>query len=1111
MSNNTKLLCLFLRAQKINKSSEQGYAMAMVSMVSIIMLSLLAASMTFSNLAKTRTDAFVDSHSAFSVAESGLNKRAVEFKSQIGTYSGVKDVSALTGIKDVKACFGAGISPATPTGTDYLGCRNYSFESSNNVSRVAQSGGISLGGGQDKNTYVAYTSISKNAPQIISIPTGDDYAGLNAAEYKYVLHSTAKKPVDSKGTVSASPTATPAEQVALDKVVKTADDLVLIAAYESRRPAAIATATATARAEESSNSIDLSLTFTNRVIPLFQFGIFYNGDLELNSTSPMQMKGWIHSNANIYLQPAGASGTALNSSITTFLSNVSAVGRIYNRVDAWAPGIGRVGITRVLLTGTSCDVTLATPSNCQDIPAYDAAITDPLTSDQISAFPNKKVQDSTSSSPTIALNTPSPGFTRKRNYFNNKIGIYYSQADMRLEMVPDRDVITRPTAAPWTRNEAIIPFNFTAITTGGSGTCTTTAPTGSSDPAATYVDPNREKLSTLHCNVFTKGQLQSLRQPVLVLTSLNQPDSTLRGISGTESRILGIPQIAGVAALPAIPANLSVAVTGTTPSAATTRKKILRALQVALVSTPSPVPFETLNTAFSQSITPAYISTGTGIYRAFGSFRNGFNGIISGMTELSQADRDNLLLASPNQIAALGDAWFLPAPIQRVERPTQDTNATDSATNLRSSGFYDGREQRWITVLQTNIASLSVWNRDGLYVNADSTDLSTTYNPSATGKNDAFSNANTFDAAHALSPSVVFNSANGTDGLAFDRAITIPTTVTAKGLQTLGLGSIDTTEGGLVFHATVSDNLNGNSIINVLGQTSTINDTNDVTIDTTNPIYKKNADNTDFLDTTLPAATVDKRVIIDYYRKYPGTTPNDTKKSPFAFAFNGGDYLPNALLLSSDQAIYIQGNFNNNGNVQLLTASTDADISRLPASVVADTITALSNECVSTIPGSSNLLSVPFSQLKCGLPSTINSSQASYDRAASPMSINAAFLSNTPVSNGNQGTGRGYVAGDTTNNVYSGGVNNYIRLLEDWNNNNNAYALNYTGSLISLGSPLEYSGLYKAGGGTLTSISYYNVPFRNFNYDSFFSTVEKLPPLTPKASYTQQKNFSRTY
>ena len=74
MSNNTKLLCLFLRAQKINKSSEQGYAMAMVSMVSIIMLSLLAASMTFSNLAKTRTDAFVDSLSAFSVAEAGLNK-----------------------------------------------------------------------------------------------------------------------------------------------------------------------------------------------------------------------------------------------------------------------------------------------------------------------------------------------------------------------------------------------------------------------------------------------------------------------------------------------------------------------------------------------------------------------------------------------------------------------------------------------------------------------------------------------------------------------------------------------------------------------------------------------------------------------------------------------------------------------------------------------------------------------------------------------------------------------------------------------------------------------------------------------------------------------------
>jgi Tfp pilus assembly protein PilX len=1111
MSNNRKLLYFLLRAQEIDKSSEQGYAMALVSLLSIVLFTLLAASFTFTNLAKSKTDAFVDSHSSFNVAESGLNKRASEFIKKLKTYSGAAEVSAATSTQTLNDCLGvvipANASESASVGTNYLGCRNYSFNSSNNISKAGNGGNVSLSDGNEKNTYVAYTFVSNSSPQNITIPSGDNYAGLNAAEYKYVLHATARKPVSSEGTISPTPTA--AESAAIQRTVKITGDAELIAAYEAKRAAA----TATAAAGKSSNNIDLSMTFTNRVIPLFQFGIFYNGDLELNSTSSMQMQGWVHSNANIYVQPAGVSGNALNDSVTTFLSNVSAVGRIYNRVDAWTNGIGRVGITRVLLTGTSCDTTIVTPSNCQDIPAYVSTNVDPLSASQVSAFPNKKIQDSTGSNPTVTLKTPSPGFTRKRNYFTNDIGMYYAQADMRLEMVPDRDLgANGKTTTPWTRNEAIIPFNFTSITTGGSGTCTTTAPTGSSDPAATYVDPNREKFSTLRCNIFTKGQLQSLRQPVMVLTSLNQPDTTLRGIGGTESRILGIPQTAGVAALPAIPANLSIAVTGTTPSAVTTRRRILRALQVALVSTPSPVPFETLNTAFSQSITPAYLSTGTGIYRAFGSFRNEFNGIISGMTDLSQADRDNLLLASPNQIAALGQAWFLPAPIQRVERPTPDTNTTDSATNLRSSGFYDGREQRWITMIQTNIASLSVWNRDGLYVNADSTDLSTAYNPSATGRNDAFSNANTFDAAHALSPSVVFNSANGTDGLAFDRAITIPTTITAKGLQTLGLGSIDPTEGGLVFHATVSDNLNGNSTTNVLGQTSTINDTHDVTIDTANPIYKKNPDNTDFLDTTLPAATVDKRVIIDYARKYPGTTPTETKKSPFAFAFNGGDYLPNALIVSSDQSIYIQGNFNNNGNAQNITTPTTADGNRLPASVVADTITALSNECVSpNLTNPSNLLSVRSGQLKCGLPPSINSSPVSYDRAASPMSINAAFLSNTPVSNGNQGTGRGYVAGNTANNVYSGGVNNYIRLLEDWNNNDNPYALNYTGSLISLGSPLEYSGLYKAGGGNLSSISYYNVPFRNFNYDSFFSTVEKLPPLTPKASYVQQKNFSHAY
>ena len=40
---------------------------------------------------------------------------------------------------------------------------------------------------------------------------------------------------------------------------------------------------------------------------------------------------------------------------------------------------------------------------------------------------------------------------------------------------------------------------------------------------------------------------------------------------------------------------------------------------------------------------------------------------------------------------------------------------------------------------------------------------------------------------------------------------------------------------------------------------------------------------------------------------------------------------------------------------------------------------------------------------------------------------------------------------------------------------------------------------------------YYNIPFRNFNYDDKFNKNENVPPLTPKASYVKQSSFNRTY
>ena len=488
MRNDRKLLYLFLRAQKIDKSSEQGYAMAMVSLLTIILFSLLAASLVFSNLAKTRTDAFVDSHSAFAVAEAGLNKRAMDVQAKLDTYSGLAKASAP--IQSLSSCFGKAIpigkKETASTETDDFECRNYSFESRNNASTVASAGNISLNNFKEdeaKNTYIAYTFVADKtkygsggqSPDSTIIPATEPFGGLNAAEYKYVVQSTAKKPVDSESI--ALPNYTADEMAAFGRqqraeLPQPGDDTLLQSLDTKKNGFA---------AKNSSSNTNLSLAFTTRVVPLFQFAVFYNGDIEFNSTSKMRVKGWVHSNANIYVQPAGVINEE-DDSTTDFLNRVSAAGKIYNRVDAWDKGEGRYGITRVLLTGRGsvgtgdCD----TVDNCQEMPAYTTAKTDALTTGQINAFTGKEVLDGAGG--TIVLKVPSPGFTRKRNYFDNKIGIYYSRADMRLEMVPDRGT----TAANLTPVKSIIPFNFTSVTTStGTGTDTSCIKTftSGSDPA----------------------------------------------------------------------------------------------------------------------------------------------------------------------------------------------------------------------------------------------------------------------------------------------------------------------------------------------------------------------------------------------------------------------------------------------------------------------------------------------------------------------------------------------------------------------------------------------------------------------------------------------------
>ena len=135
---NQTLIQFILRAQHLARQdarfshgeaapTDRGYAMMMTAVISIAMLSLLAAYMTIANLTKSSTNAYVDGNNTFYVAESGLNKRADEIRRKF-------DVSTLptgTDPATMSECFplviASGKNSSTYNPNNDFECRNYLF------------------------------------------------------------------------------------------------------------------------------------------------------------------------------------------------------------------------------------------------------------------------------------------------------------------------------------------------------------------------------------------------------------------------------------------------------------------------------------------------------------------------------------------------------------------------------------------------------------------------------------------------------------------------------------------------------------------------------------------------------------------------------------------------------------------------------------------------------------------------------------------------------------------------------------------------------------------------------------------------------------------------
>ena len=197
------------------------------------------------------------------------------------------------------------------------------------------------------------------------------------------------------------------------------------------------------------------------------------------------------------------------------------------------------------------------------------------------------------------------------------------------------------------------------------------------------------------------------------------------------------------------------------------------------------------------------------------------------------------------------------------------------------------------------------------------------------------------------------------------------------------------------------------------------------------------------------------------YNSVPLTTIN----LPAVRVVNGSK-LPDSygLSIATPMPLYVKGDFNTTEG-----GASDAGVlgdvaDSWPASFLADAITILS--------------------------SNWSDSATSKEPGVSPQSttINAACLEGIVPSNSS--------VTSTDNANYSGGVENFLRLLENWGN------LYYNGSIVVM-FPSQY-----ATNRWLQDGNYYGAPTRDWSFDTNFEAEAGLPPFTPSMKTTFRSTWT---
>lgn len=233
-SKTQKVYLNLLFKDRFKKRNDDGYIIVVVMGIVVAMSTMLLTAALTSKVDSNNTKASGNSASGFYAAEAGLNLRAKTIKSRFVGYS----LPSGTSPTGVTSCQGA-----TSAGTDDL-----ALDTSLRIQDALYPGDATKR--LPVSTYVVNAnrtdSFGNIVPTSVTINPGEQFAGLNALEYRY--------------------------------------DVTSIACDRTNQPTA-----------------SLSMRFKSRLVPMFQFAAFYDKDLEILPGPNMRLSGPVHTNGDLYL------------------------------------------------------------------------------------------------------------------------------------------------------------------------------------------------------------------------------------------------------------------------------------------------------------------------------------------------------------------------------------------------------------------------------------------------------------------------------------------------------------------------------------------------------------------------------------------------------------------------------------------------------------------------------------------------------------------------------------------------------------------------------------------------------------------------------------------